>query len=101
MKFVGSQLYALEAGAGCSHGLVGTDNMLLRVNANGTTTPIANLSEFQRTHPVANPEPDSNFNSESFGYSDGFDDSVTDCVSDPVSLGYPEPDAVADSYPGR
>ncbi len=58
VKFVGSRLYALEAGAGCSHGLIGTDNLLLRVNANGTTTPIANLSEFQRTHPVANPEPD-------------------------------------------
>jgi hypothetical protein len=57
VKFVGSQLYALEAGAGCSHGLLGTDNLLLRVNANGTTTPIADLSEFQRTHPVANPEP--------------------------------------------
>jgi hypothetical protein len=58
VKFVGSQLYALEAGAGCSHGLVGTDNLLLRVNANGSTTPVANLSAFQRAHPVVNPEPD-------------------------------------------
>jgi hypothetical protein len=48
----------MKAGAGCSHGLLDTDNELLRVDANGATTPIANLSEFQRTHPVAHPEPD-------------------------------------------
>jgi hypothetical protein len=30
----------------------------LRVNANGTTTRVANLSEFQREHPVASPEED-------------------------------------------
>ena len=58
VKFVGSTLYALEAGAGCSHGLAGTDNLLVRVNADGTTTPVANLSEFLRSHPVASPEPD-------------------------------------------
>jgi hypothetical protein len=57
IKFVGGQLYAIEAGAGCSHGLIGTDNELLRVNANGSTTPIVNLSAFQRAHPVANPDP--------------------------------------------
>jgi hypothetical protein len=57
VKFVGRRLYALEAGAGCSHGLDGTDNELLRVNANGTTTPVANLSAYQRAHPVANPDP--------------------------------------------
>jgi hypothetical protein len=32
VKFLGFDLYALEAGAGCSHGLVGTHNSLLRVN---------------------------------------------------------------------
>lgn len=32
VKFFGLQLYALEAGAGCSHGLLGTNNSLLRVN---------------------------------------------------------------------
>jgi hypothetical protein len=56
VKFVNGQLYALEAGAGCSHGLIGTDNELLRVNANGTVTPVADLSAFQRTHPVASPD---------------------------------------------
>ena len=59
VKFVGGTLYALEAGAGCSHGLLNTDNELLRVNSDGTTTPIANLSAYQKLHPVAQPnEPD-------------------------------------------
>jgi hypothetical protein len=56
VAFVGNQLYAIEAGAGCSHGLIGTNNELLRVNGNGTTMPIVNLSAFQKTHPVQHPE---------------------------------------------
>jgi hypothetical protein len=58
VAFVGDQLYALLAGAGCSHGLLGTTNAILRVNADGTTTPVADLSAFQKAHPVAHPEPD-------------------------------------------
>jgi hypothetical protein len=59
VKFFGFYLYALEAGAGCSHGLLGTHNALLRVNPiTGHTSEVANLSEFQMAHPVANPEPD-------------------------------------------
>ena len=58
VKFIGDTLYALEAGAGCSHGLLHTNNELLRVNGDGTTTPIANLSAFQKLHPVAQPEED-------------------------------------------
>ncbi len=58
VAFIGNRLYALLAGAGCSHGLFGTANAILRVNANGTTTQIADLSAFQKAHPVANPEPD-------------------------------------------
>jgi hypothetical protein len=58
VAFIGTDLYALTAGAGCSHGLIGTDNEVLLVHGNGTTTPIANLSAFQKTHPVAHPEPD-------------------------------------------
>jgi hypothetical protein len=56
VAFIGDQLYALIAGAGCSHGLLGTVNAILRVNANGTTTQVADLSAFQKAHPVANPE---------------------------------------------
>src|SRR5438105_1236648 len=58
VAFIGDTLYGIEAGAGCSHGLAGTDNTLVRVNPNGSTTDIANLSVFIKAHPVANPEPD-------------------------------------------
>jgi len=58
VAFVGNTLYALLSGAGCSHGLAGTDNAMLRVNADGSTTMIADLSVFQKGHPVKNPEPD-------------------------------------------
>jgi hypothetical protein len=58
LAFVDGNLYALEAGAGCSHGLVGTSNGVLRVNGNGTTTLVANLSAYLASHPVAHPEPD-------------------------------------------
>jgi len=33
VAFIGDTLYALLAGADCSHGLAGTDNAVLRVNA--------------------------------------------------------------------
>jgi hypothetical protein len=58
VAFIGDQLYALLAGAGCSHGLIGTVNAILRVNANGTTEQVADLSDFQKAHPVANSEDD-------------------------------------------
>jgi hypothetical protein len=58
VAFIGNTLYALLAGAGCSHGLAGTDNAVLRVNANGSTTLVANLSAFLKANPVKNPEPD-------------------------------------------
>lgn len=55
VAFVHDQLYGIEAAAGCSHGLIGTANTLFRVNRNGTTTTVANLSAFLATHPVAYP----------------------------------------------
>lgn len=58
VAFVDGHLYALLAGAGCSHGLLGTSNGVLRINHDGTWTQIADLSAFQMSHPVANPEPD-------------------------------------------
>ena len=57
VAFMGNTLYAIMAGAGCSHGLAGTDNGVLRVNPNGTTSMVADLSVFQKRHPVANPNP--------------------------------------------
>lgn len=58
VAFLGKTLYAILAGAGCSHGLAGTDNGLLRVNKDGSTAMVADLTVVQKAHPVANPEPD-------------------------------------------
>ena len=58
VAFMGNTLYAILAGAGCSHGLAGTNNGVLRVNPDGSTTMVANLSRFQKSHKVANPQPD-------------------------------------------
>jgi hypothetical protein len=58
VAFIGETLYAILAGAGCSHGIAGTNNAILRVNADRTTTQIANLSAFQQSNPVEHPEPD-------------------------------------------
>jgi hypothetical protein len=57
VKFIGGSLYALTAGAGCSHGLQGTTNGIYKVNANNTWTLVADLSAFQKSHPVADPNP--------------------------------------------
>jgi len=56
VQFINSTLYGLEAGAGCSHGLAETNNTIFRVNHDGTTTTIANLSAFLKANPVAHPD---------------------------------------------
>src|SRR6516162_8160866 len=58
VAFLHGKLYAILAGGGCSHGLAGMNNGVIRVDGNGNSTLIADLSAFQKTHPVANPEPD-------------------------------------------
>jgi len=58
VAFIGKTLYAVLAGAGCSHGVLNVPNGVIRVNANSSWSLIANLSRFQKNHPVANPEPD-------------------------------------------
>jgi len=58
IEFVGNTLYALLAGAGCSHGVAGIPNGIIKINSNGTWSMIADLSTWQQSHPVANPEPD-------------------------------------------
>lgn len=57
LAFIGQKLYAVLAGAGCSHGLIGTDNGVVRVKPDGTTSMVADLSKFVAAHPVANPDP--------------------------------------------
>lgn len=56
VQFIDGTLYGMEAGAGCSHGLAGTDNTIFRVNADGTTTTVANLGAFLRANPITNPD---------------------------------------------
>jgi hypothetical protein len=57
LAFIDGKLYAIIAGAGCSHGLKDTNNTVIRVNSDGAWSQVANLSAFQKSHPVANPEP--------------------------------------------
>jgi hypothetical protein len=44
--FIGGSPYAMEADAGYSHELAGTDNTIFRINANGATMTVINLSAF-------------------------------------------------------
>jgi hypothetical protein len=52
----GAKLFALIAGAGCSHGLAGTSNAIVGVHRDGSVTQVADLSAFVKTHPVKNPD---------------------------------------------
>jgi hypothetical protein len=48
-------MYAIFAGAGCSHGVPGSPNAVIRINPDHSPTRIADLGAFLRTHPLANP----------------------------------------------
>jgi hypothetical protein len=52
----GGKLFALIAGAGCSHGLAGTPNEIVQVHRDRSVTTVADLSAFLGAHPVANPD---------------------------------------------
>jgi hypothetical protein len=56
VAFVGNTLYAVLAGAGCSHGVTGIPNGIVKVRSDKTWKVTANLSEWQMGHPVAKPE---------------------------------------------
>jgi hypothetical protein len=56
VAFVGNTLYAVLAGAGCSHGVSAVPNGIIRVHSDKTWEVVANLSAWQMSHPVANPE---------------------------------------------
>jgi hypothetical protein len=57
VAFIGHRLYALLAGAGCSHGHLDVDNGIIRVNHDGSTTQVADLSAFIKANPATNPDP--------------------------------------------
>jgi len=56
VAFMKGKLYALLAGAGCSHGIPDIPNGVIRVNQDGTWSLVANLSAFQQANPVQHPE---------------------------------------------
>ncbi len=57
VAFLHHQLYGLLAGAGCSHGVATVQNGVIRVGPGNSWTPVADLSTFVQTHPVAHPNP--------------------------------------------
>ncbi len=56
VEFVGTTLYGLVTGGGCSHGNPSTPNTIIKVNADGTYTSLGDLGAFEKAHPVAKPE---------------------------------------------
>jgi glucose/arabinose dehydrogenase len=56
VAFVNGTLYALVAGAGCSHGLPGTFNGVYRIDASGSAELIADLGAYRAATTVANPD---------------------------------------------
>lgn len=66
VAFIGRTLYAVFAGAGCTHGVPSVPNGVIKVNPNRSWNMIANLSAYVQSHPVAHPdvedlEPDGDF----------------------------------------
>ena len=57
VAFIGTQLYALLAWGGCSHGHPGFPNAVLKVNADGSWLRVADLSTFQALHPTKTIQP--------------------------------------------
>jgi sugar lactone lactonase YvrE len=57
VEFADGTLYALNSAGGASHGNPDTPNSIVRVNADGTVTQVADLSAFLKAHPVAKPHP--------------------------------------------
>jgi hypothetical protein len=58
VAFVGDQLYALVSGGGCSHGSRNVPASIVKVSSSGDWSVVADLSAYQKAHPVAHPEPD-------------------------------------------
>ncbi len=57
VQFIGNTMYAITAGAGCSHAVPDIPNSIIKINPDRTWTAIANCSEYLMTHPVAHPDP--------------------------------------------
>ncbi len=59
VAFLGDTLYALISGAGCSHGLLGTENGVYRI-ADGKAELFADLGAYRSTSEVAEADPEDN-----------------------------------------
>jgi len=57
VAFIGKTLYGLIAGAGCSHGVPGIPNGIIKANHDGTWSLIANYSDYIIAHPGVNYSP--------------------------------------------
>jgi hypothetical protein len=58
IAFIGNTMYAVLAGAGCSHGVNSLPNGIVRIDqANHTATLIADLSKFIQDNPTADENP--------------------------------------------
>src|SRR5438477_4472343 len=57
VAFIGDTLYAILAGAGCSHGVPTIPNEVIRLEDDGSWTQIADLSAFLAANPAQNPDP--------------------------------------------
>jgi hypothetical protein len=57
VAFVDGTLYYVLAGAGCSHGVADVPNGVFRVDADGTTSLVADVGAFVMANPVAKPNP--------------------------------------------
>ena len=58
IAFIDHTMYALLAGAGCSHGVPSMPNGIVKVKSDGSWGLIANLSSWLMAHPVMHPEED-------------------------------------------
>jgi len=56
VAFIGDTLYAILAGGGCSHGVIGKSNAVVRIGADGSVNRVVDLSAYQQANPVLNPE---------------------------------------------
>ena len=57
VAFIGNTMYALLAGAGCSHGVPSIQNGVIKVNADGSWSMVADISTWLKSHPAEHPNP--------------------------------------------
>ena len=53
VQFIGNTMYALLAGAGCSHAVPDVPNGIIKINNDRSWSTIANCGEYLKTHPVS------------------------------------------------